>query len=115
MEERIDYIHKGREIKLGFVTQGIFGTQGKTKNIYVWKVSKLSQTRSYKAHILILNISAQEHTQDYTGKGNSNQAIVTIEMFSYLHPRGIETLNGHQVSVSQLKRNGSNCFLVIIF
>lgn len=115
MEERIDYIHKGREIKLGFVTQGIFGTQGKTKNIYVWKVSKLSQTRSYKAHILILNISAQEHTQDYTCKGNSNQAIVTIEMFSYLPPREIETLNGHQVSVSQLKRNGSNCFLVIIF
>lgn len=88
MEERIDYGHKGREIKLGFVTQEIFRTQGKTKNIYVWKVSKLSQTRSYKAHIFILNISSQEHTQDYTCKGNSNQAIVTIEMFSYLPPQG---------------------------
>lgn len=57
---------KGREIKLGSITQEIFRTQGKTKNIYVWKVFKLSQTRSYKAHIFILNIECTgAHTRLY--------------------------------------------------
>ena len=73
----IIFLSKGKEIRLGPVTWEIFRRQGKTKNIYVWKISKLSQTRSCKAHIFILNISAQEHTQAYTCKGNSNQALVS--------------------------------------